>query len=167
MSNVRRQMNPAWLKYEEAARSVLQQIGSSLGILMVEDKQLVNGKSGARWEVDAKAIQEDGMNFLVVEVRRYATSSLKQKDVAALAFQITDVGASGGIVVSPHPLQRGGKLVAKAAGIEHVRLSPDSSSTEYLAEYMGLRFIGVSAVESITLTDSAEAEVVRGSKPDA
>jgi hypothetical protein len=160
-------MTPLWLIYEEAARSVLQQIGSALGISAVEGKQFLAGTSGTTWEIDAKALQEGGQNFLVVEVRRFTTSSLKQEDIAALAFRLGDVGASGGIVVSPLPLQRGAELVAKSAGIEHVRLSPNSSPTEYLAEYMGRRFIGVSAVESISLTDSAEAVVSRGTNNDA
>ena len=103
----------------------------------------------------------------MVEVRRYTTSSLKQEDVAALAFRIGDVGAVGGVVVSPLPLQRGAELVAKSAGIEHVRLSANSTATDYLAEYMGRRFIGVSVVESVTLTDSADAVVIRGPRSDA
>jgi hypothetical protein len=160
-------MTPLWLIYEEAARSVLQQIGSALGISAVEGKQFLAGTSGTTLEIDAKALQEGGQNFLVMEVRRFTTSSLKQEDIAALAFRHGDVGASGGIVVSPLPLQRGAKLVAQSAGIEHVRLSPNSSPTEYLAEYMGRRFIGVSAIESISLTDSAEAVVSRGTNNDA
>jgi hypothetical protein len=160
-------MNTPWQAYEGAARSVLQQIGGVLGIGEVEGKQTLDGKSGTQWEIDAKAIQESGENFLVVEVRRYTTSSLKQEDVAALAFRIGDVGAVGGVVVSPLPLQRGAELVAKSAGIEHVRLSADSTATDYLAEYMGRRFIGVSVVESVTLTDSADAVVIRGPRSDA
>jgi hypothetical protein len=167
MSNVRRHMNPAWQRYEAAARSVLQQIGGTLGVATVEGKQVLDGKSGTQWEVDAKALTEDGQDFLVVEVRRYTTSSLKQEGVAALAFRVEDVGAAGGIVVSPLPLQRGAELVARYAGIEHIRLTPDSTATDYLAEYMGRRFIGVSAVDSITLTDSCDAQVVRDPRGDA
>ncbi|MDP2370667.1 hypothetical protein [Rhodoferax sp.] len=160
-------MTIPWQAYEGAARSVLQQIGSVLGIGSVEGKQTLDGKSGTQWEIDAKAIQENGEKFLVVEVRRYTTSSLKQEDVAALAFRIGDVGAVGGVVVSPLPLQRGAELVAKSVGIEHVRLSADSTATDYLAEYMGRRFIGVSVVESANLSDSCDAVVVRGSGNDA
>jgi hypothetical protein len=160
-------LNTPWQVYEGAAQSVLQQLGSAIGIAAVEGKQTLDGKSGTQWEVDAKALQEHGENFLVVEVRRYTTSSLKQEDVAALAFRIGDVGAAGGVVVSPLPLQRGAELVAKSAGIEHVRLSADSTCTEYLAEYMGRRFVGASVVESVTLTDSADAVVLRGRRRDA
>ena len=167
MSNVRRHMSPPWLVYETAAKSVLEQIREALGIAAVEGKQSVAGKSGTQWELDARAIQHGGQNFLVVEVRRYTTSRLKQRDVAALAFQIGDVGASGGIVVSPLPLQLGAELVAKAAGIEHLRLSQDSTSLDYLAEYMGRRFLGASVVESVNLTDSCDAVVFRGRQGDA
>ena len=153
-----------WLIYETAAKTVLEQIREALGVATVKGKQIVDGKSGTRWELDARAVQDDGQNFLVVEVRRYTTNGLKQEDLAALAFRIGDVGASGGIVVSPLPLQRGAELVAKAAGIEHVRLSADSTPTDYLAEYMGRRFLGASIVESVNLTDSCDAVVVRGNR---
>lgn len=160
-------MPPSWLRYEVAACSILEQIGNALGIATVEGKQLLDGKSGTDWEIDARAFQEDGANFLVVEVRRYTTSSLKQEDIAALAYRIGDVGAAGGIVVSPLPLQSGAALVAKAAGIEHVRLTPDSTATDYLAEYMGRRFMGVSIVEKVTATDIMDAEVIRAKRDDA
>ena len=140
-------MQPPWLIYETAARSVLEKIGSALNISTVEGKQKLDGLSGTEWEIDAKAIQENGENFLVVEARRYTTSSLTQEDVAAIAYRIGDVGAAGGIVVSPAPLQRGAALVAMANGIEHVRLTPESTSTAYPAEYMGKRFLGASVVE--------------------
>jgi hypothetical protein len=44
---------------------------------------------------------------------------------------------------------------------------PDSTSTDYLADYLGRRFFGVSAVESMTLSDRADAEVRRAKKDDA
>ena len=160
-------MTAPWQAYELAAQSVLQHIGTELGVTAVEGKQTLDGKSGTRWEIDAKALQEDGQNFLVVEVRRYTTSALKQEDMGALAYRIGDVGASGGIVVSPLPLQRGAELVAKATGIEHVRLTPDSTATDYLAEYMGRRFLGASIIESVTATATMDAVVIRAPRSDA
>ncbi|HEU4458107.1 MAG TPA: hypothetical protein VFR90_03200 [Methylibium sp.] len=156
-------MAEQWQIYEQAARSVLEHIGQYIGVAIVEGKQHLPGKSGTTWEVDARAYREDGSAFLVVEVRCYTTSSLKQEHLGALAFRIGDVGAAGGIVVSPLPMQAGAVLVAKAAGIEHVRLTPKSTTTDYLAEYMGRRFIGASVVESINATDWCDAEVIRGS----
>ena len=153
-------MPPPWLLYQVAARSILEEIGKALGIATVEGKQVVDGKSGTEWEIDARAFQEDSTNFLVVEVRRYTTSSLKQEHIAALAYRIGDVGAVGGIVVSPLPLQSGAVLVAKAAGIEHVRLTPESTASDYLAEYMGRSFIGASILSTVTATDFMDAEVI-------
>ena len=160
-------MQPPWLIYETAARSVLEQIGDALSISTVEGKQKLDGSSGTKWEIDARAIQEGGENFLVVEVRRYTTSSLAQEHLAALAYRIGDVGAAGGIIVSPLPLQRGAALVARASRIDHVRLSEDSNSTDYLAEYMGKRFLGASIVEDLLVTDVMDAVVMRAQRDDA
>lgn len=160
-------MSPPWLIYEAVAKSVLEQIREHLGIALVEGKQVIPGKSGTQWELDARAIREDGQSFLVVEVRRYTTSSLKQEQLAALAYRIGDVGASGGIVVSPLPMQSGAELVAKSAGIEHLRLDPESTSTDYLAEYMGRHFLGASIGESVTLTDTCDVEVIPAKRSDA
>jgi hypothetical protein len=63
---------------------------------------VVLGKSGKHWDLDERALREDGQALLVIEV--------------------TDVGASGGTVVSPWPCRSSAELVAKAAGIEHVGL---------------------------------------------
>lgn len=60
-----------------------------------------------------------------------------------------DLGADGGIVVSPLPLQRGAKLVAKSKNIEHVRLTPDSTPELYLAEYMGKRYHGLITFDAL------------------
>ena len=138
-----------------------------LGVSNVEGKQKLEGKSGTEWEVDAKAVQDEGENFLVVEVRRYTTSSLTQEHLAGLAYRIGDVGAAGGIVVSPLPLQRGAALVAKASGIEHVRVTSDSTDSDYLAEYMGKRFLGASIVEAVCATDFMDAVVTRAKANDA
>jgi hypothetical protein len=50
--------------------------------------------------------------------------------MAALAWTISDVGVSGGIVVTPIGVQRGGQLVAKSAGIEVVHLAANSTPTD-------------------------------------
>ena len=49
---------------------------------------------------------EDGA-IVIIECRRYTTSKLKQNAIAALAWIISDVGASGGIVVTPIGVQDG------------------------------------------------------------
>jgi hypothetical protein len=148
--------------YEQAAHRVLADLRSHLGLSAVEGKQTLAGLSGTDWEIDAKVWLEGGTGFLVVEARRYTTSRLKQEAMAAIAYRIQDLGAAGGIVVSPLPLQSGAELVAKAAGIAHVRLEPDSTTENYLAEYMGKRFIGATTVESANAQDSVSAEVIKG-----
>jgi hypothetical protein len=148
--------------YEQAAHRMLADLRGHLGLAAVEGKQTLAGLSGTDWEIDAKAWLEGGAGFLVVEARRYTTSRLKQEALAAIAYRIQDLGASGGIVVSPLPLQSGAELVARAARIAHVRLEPESTTESYLAEYMGKRFIGVTVQESAQARDSTDAVVIKG-----
>ena len=155
-------MPAAWSIYEGTARKVLADLRQVLGISVVEGKQSLEGVSGTSWEIDAKAWCEGSDGFLIVEVRRHTTVGLKQEDVAAIAYRIRDVGGSGGVIVSPLPMQKGARLVAASADISHLRLSPESTTETYLAEFMGRRFIGVSASDSIRFTDSSDAQVVRG-----
>ena len=149
---------PAWLVYEDAARKVLTDLRSILGVAHVEGKQSLAGLSGTEWEVDAKAWREASDGFLIVEVRRRETARLNQESLAAVAFRIRDVEASGGIVVSPLPMQRGACLVAKSANVAHVVVSAESTTESYLAEFMGRRFLGATVVERVNATDSCDAE---------
>jgi len=154
-------MQPTWSIYEDAARTVLANLRQVLGIAAVEGKQSLAGISGTTWEIDAKAWCEGVDGFLVVEVRRHTSGRLTQEDVAAIAYRIQDVGGSGGIVVSPLPMQKGANLVAAHADIAHVRLTPESTTESYLAEFMGRRFLGEAITESLVLGDSCDAEVIR------
>jgi hypothetical protein len=149
-------MTTDWRAYEDVARRVLADMRDVLGISSVEGKQVLAGRSSANWEVDAKAWSADGENFLLVEVRR-RRSRLKQEHLAAIAYRIVDTGAAGGIVVTPLPLQSGALRVATHTDIALVRLTPESTNERYLAEFMGRRFIGLSAHETFGLTDSAES----------
>lgn len=148
-----------WFIYEKAARRVLTDLRQDLGISAVEGKQSLDGLSGTTWELDARAWREGSDGFLVVEVRRHTTAGLKQEDLASVAYRIKDVGGSGGIVVSPLPLQKGARIVAVSADISHVVLSPESTTESYLAEFMGRRFVGASVNDSIQVTDSCDAEI--------
>jgi Restriction endonuclease len=149
-----------WRTYEQVAQYLLNEFASHFGLGQVEGKQIVTGTSGTDWEIDAKGVEEDGKGFLVVECRRY-NSRLKQKDLAALAFTIDDAGATGGIVVTPLDLQAGAKLIAAHANIHHVRMTPDSTTTDYIVEFLGRRFIGASLSETLSLQDQISCEVVR------
>lgn len=108
-----------WKSYEDVARYLLEKLGDALGLGLesVERKQTLVGESGAEWEIDGKGVKADGGAIVVVECRRYTTSRVKQSAVASLAWTISDLGASGGIVVTPIGVQRGGQLIAEAAGI--------------------------------------------------
>lgn len=158
-------MQPTWLIYEEVARRVLTDIKRVLGIESIEGKQSLRGFSGTAWEVDAKAWRDGADGFLVVEVRRHATSRLKQEHLAAFAYRIQDLGGAGGIIVSPLPLQKGAEFVAEHADIAHVQLFPESTAESYLAKFIGRRFLGETVTEALGLADSCEAEVIRG-KPE-
>jgi hypothetical protein len=145
-------MSKAWSIYEKAAAKAIQALQHELGLSCVEGKQTLIGKAGTPWEIDAKAWQEGTDNFLVVEARRYTTSRLKQEEVAAIAFRIQDLGAVGGIVVSPLPMQKGAQLIANSAHIEHILLSASSSPELYLAEYMGKRYHGMGFLDMATIS---------------
>jgi len=156
-------MTAQWSVYEDAARKVLADLRDKLGLIAIEGKQSLIGLSGTAWEIDAKAWRDNHGVFLLIEARRHTTSGLKQEDLAAIAYRIEDVGASGGVVVSPLPLQQGAYLVARSAGIAHVRLMPESTTESYIAEFLGQRFLGVSNTESVNMTDRYDVEVTRNS----
>ena len=154
-------MPPPWSIYEDAARKVLVDLRMTLGLSSIEGKQSLAGLSGATWEIDAKAWQDGGDGFLVVEARRHTSSGLKQEEIGAIAYRIQDTRAVGGVVVSPLPLQSGATLVARSTGIAHVRLEPESTTESYVAEFLGRRFLGASITESLNATDICDAVVIR------
>jgi hypothetical protein len=154
-------MSSPWVIYEDTARKVLADMRNVLGISGVEGKQTLHGNSLANWEIDAKAWVEGSEGFLIVEARRHTTSRLTQESLAAIGYRIKDVGGSGGIVVTPLPLQKGAMAVATKEGIAHVRLSAESTTESYLAEFLGRKFIGASVAETANLLDSCDATVIR------
>lgn len=82
-----------WEIYEQVAQYLLNRFANHFNLGCVEGKQIVPGRSGAKWEIDAKGIKVDGEGFVVVECRRYTTKRLSQEEVAGLAFRITDMEA--------------------------------------------------------------------------
>ena len=157
IADVSRQMTAPWLTYELAARKVLADLRQILGLKSIEGKQSLHGASGTDWEIDAKAWRKGNEGFVVVEVRRHTVQGLKQEELAAIAFRIADVGGVGGVVVSPLPMQSGALLVANSNNIAHVRVSPESTTEQYMAEFMGRVFFGASITESASATDSSSA----------
>lgn len=136
-----------WESYEEVARFLLGKWGDVLGLDLarVEGKQKLVGKSGMQWTVDAKAVRSADGAILVVECRRYTTSRLKPEAIGALAYRVNDVGASGGIVVTPIGVQSGGRLIAEAENIHVVQLDADSTTEGYLLKFLGSVVAGPSA----------------------
>lgn len=98
----------AWETYEEVARFLLEEMSDTLGLGLerVEGKQKLAGKSGTKWQVDAKGVKTEDGAIVIVECRRWTTSKPDQEDVGAFAYRIGDVGAAGGIVVTPSACRR-------------------------------------------------------------
>lgn len=153
-----------WKDYEHVARQVLSDLRQKLGILEVEGNQALVGTSGAVWNVEGKAFMANGSSFLVIECRRYTTKRLNQEAVGGFAYRIHDVGGTGGLLVSPLPLQKGAKFVAKASNVLHVRLEPWSTSDDYLVEILGRSLHGCGLQSVAVFGDKAEAEIIRSGR---
>jgi hypothetical protein len=147
-----------WQSYEEVSRYLLNEFAEQFNLGRVEGKQIIPGKS-TPWEIDAKGVKDNEEAFVIIECRRYTTSRLKQEDVAAIAYKIQDCNADGGIIVSPLELQAGAKAVAKSSNIVHVILSPDSTTTDYLLQFLNKIFVGIS--DSLSLHDSVKVQIIR------
>jgi hypothetical protein len=140
----------SWRCYEEVAQYLLSQIAAHFSLGSVEGKQIVAGASGTDWEIDAKCIRRNDDGFVIVECRRHTKRGVPQEEIRGLAFRIRDTGAVGGIIVSPLPLQSGAKIVAKSQGIQHIQLSADSTTTNYVLQFLNKVFVGVHAEVAIT-----------------
>jgi predicted polyphosphate/ATP-dependent NAD kinase len=149
----------SWERYESVARDLLDHFREHFGFDRVESKQQIAGRSGTSWEIDAKGVCE-GTNsaVMLVECRQYRSKRLNQEAVAGLAYRITDTGTSGGIIVSPLPLQDGAKKVAEANNIIHVQLGPDSTSENFAIAFFCRIFVGLS--DRVGISDNATAVLV-------
>ena len=147
-----------WQRYEEVACYVLQQIRDRLGLETVEGKQKVVGDSGTQWELDGKGIVTATGNSVIIECRRYQ-KRLSQEAVGAVAFRIIDLGSEGGIIVSPMPLQKGGKTVAAARNIQHVELTESSTTDDWMARINGILHAGAAIRDSAVMRMSFSVEV--------
>ena len=153
-------MDGTWKSYEEVSAYLLDRCASEFSFARVEGKQKVNGyRSGTEWEIDAKGVREGDEGFVIIECRRRTKSKQKQEDVGALAYRISDTGASGGIIVSPLGLQEGAKKVAQAENIIEVQLDPNSTPQEFSMRFLNKLMVGIH--ENIALGFSCSAEVIR------
>lgn len=138
--------NKSWESYEEVATYLLNQFAEHFGLEYVEGKQSVPGnKSGTSWNIEAKGVAENGEGLLIVECRRYTTSRLDQESIGGLAWRIQDIGAQGGIIVSPLELQIGAKKVAACENIHHVILDQNSTTSQYVLRFLNKVFVGITA----------------------
>lgn len=154
----------SWETYEQATAHILRRLSDRLRIESIEGKQKLKGRlTGARWEVDARAVDMASGTLVVVEARRHTRSRLNQEAIAAVAYRIQDLGASGAIVVSPHPLQKGARLVAAANNIRSIHLTPESTPGEWVATFGSLIDVGFADILAATVTDSLEI-VVRNAR---
>jgi hypothetical protein len=125
---------------------------------------MVQGESGADWEIEARGVVGNGEGFVIVECRRHTTRKLVQESVAGLAYRIIDTGASGGILVTPLDLQSGANEVASHSNIQHVILDPNSTKMEYVLRFLNRTFIGRGDTCSLLMKESASVEIIQDGK---
>ncbi|NUZ06736.1 restriction endonuclease [Piscinibacter koreensis] len=144
-----------WRSYEEVAAHLLTQFAGHFGLGEVQGKQILAGASGTSWEIDAKGVNTIDGTFVVVECKRYPHRKVDQGKLGNLAYCIRDLGATGGIVVTPVGLQKGAEKIAAHERIVTVRLAPESTSTEYMLRFLNQIFVGVE--DRLQITDTATA----------
>ena len=149
----------SWKSYEDVARYFLNHFRQEFGLERVDPKQKIAGSSGTSWEIDAKGVCESNNSaIMLVECRQHRSKRLNQEAVGGLAYRIIDTGASGGIIVSPLPLQDGAKKVAKANHIVHVRLGPDSTPENFAISFFNKLFVGIT--ERVTILDHMSVVII-------
>jgi Restriction endonuclease len=144
-----------WELYENASREVLAQLLHHFGLASVSEKGTVAGTSGTEWEIDIVG-RSDATNALVVVECRLTKSKQAQTDIAAMAFTMMDTGAESGIMITPEPLQKGAKIVAKSAGIVHFQLDEKSLSNDFLAKMLEKLFIGIPSIGDTSMFGTTE-----------
>ena len=152
-----------WETYEQVARYLLEKMGDTLGLGLesVEGKQKLVGKS-TDWTVDGKGVKTEDGAIVIIECRRRTTRKLNQEDIGAFAYRIGDVGAAGGIVVTPIGVQQGGEKIAKYEGIEIIHLDADPTTTDYVLKFLDKVLLGVS--DELRITDTFTAEITAGAE---
>lgn len=142
----------SWETYEQVARQLISECLESFGLSAMEAKQFVPGRiSGTDWEIEGKGLGTTEGEFVIMECRRYPGRRLSQEALGGLAWRIVDTGAIGGIVVSPLPLQDGAAKVAAAANVVPVRLSAESTTTEYVMSFLDQVRLGFHDIATATI----------------
>jgi hypothetical protein len=154
----------AWESYEKVAEHVLSELGLKLGVTDIRDKRSYPGKlSGTDWDIDVSALREGDQALIIVECRRLTSSRIKQEAMGAIAYRILDLGAGGGITVSPYPLQKGAAKIAAASNVQHVELTAGSRFDLWVAKIAAVLHIGITEQVPVSVKDSLRA-VVRNAR---
>jgi hypothetical protein len=150
----------SWESYEEVASFLLDRFATHFGLGRFEGKQVLPGKTGTSWEIDAKGVNTEDGSFFVVECKRHTKARVAQEVVAGLSYRIQDMGARGGIIVTPLGLQDGASKVASHQDIVVVLLEPESTRTEYVIRFLKQVCVGLELHQLPTLpTITVEATV--------
>lgn len=148
-----------WERYQAVAADLLNRFATQFGLDRVEGKQKIRGRKST-WKIDAKGVRDSDGAVILVECRR-KKRKLEQEALAAIAYRIRDIGAQGGIVVSPLELQSGAKRIASAEGIVEVRLDQNSTSLDFAIRFLGKLMVGASVQDSAVAGDKNDAEASR------
>lgn len=140
-----------WRSYEEVAVYLLNKFAEHFALGLFEEKQILPGSSGTSWEIDAKGVNGDDGSIVVVECKRY-NRRVNQETIAGLAYRIKDLGATGGILVTPIGLQAGASIVATHEGIITVILDQNSTTTDYIMQFLNQFCLGLE--DRLHLTDT-------------
>ena len=133
-----------WERYEDVARQLIDDIKSYLGLSMVNpDKKEFLKKDGGICEIDVSAYDMSDRKLVLVECRK-RNKRLSQEEVHGFAYRIQQTNAKRGIIVTPIGLQKGAKLAANGAKIGLVRLEPNSTLDNYIAQLTQLLVIKLS-----------------------
>lgn len=133
----------SWKKYEETARLILDQSKVHFGLESVEGPQKIPGKL-TDWAIEAKGVAVGG-GTVIVECRLRKRRQ-DQEALGGLAFRIQDTGATGGIIVTPLPLQKGASAIAEGKNIQQVVLDPASTPSDFAFRFFGNLFLGIPSI---------------------
>jgi len=152
--------NKKWRTYEEVAQYLLNEFAEEFGLKKVEGKQYLKGIiSGTNWEIEAKGVALNKESFVIVECRRYTKSKQSQEKIGGLAYRIIDTGAKSGIIVSPLGLQEGAQKIAKAENIISVILNKNSTTKDYILQFLEKIKVGCSG--ELNPKSSLKAKIIK------
>lgn len=146
-----------WKNYEDAVRAIIGQHRELFGLEAVASAPAkIQGKSGYVWNIEVIGYAVRNRAAVLFEVRRKTTRNVVPEEAGALAFRISDTGASKGFFVTPlgRHLSRGAKQVALAHKIDHAQVSCDATPEQYILNYLNQFFVRVTDHVVLDIKDS-------------